>query len=37
MVAFFQKSGEIQSFASLIDKRNLQRRGASAMAYLLVM
>ncbi|MGF6376094.1 Na+/H+ antiporter NhaC [Clostridiales Family XIII bacterium PM5-7] len=35
MVAYFQKSGAISAFADLIGKRNLQRRGASTLAYLL--
>lgn len=35
MVAFFQKSGAIQAFAVTIEKKNLTRKGASAMAYLL--
>jgi len=35
MVAYFQKSGAIQAFASMIDKHNLKRKGATGMAWLL--
>lgn len=35
MVAYFQKSGAIQAFADLLGRKNLQRRGASGISYLL--
>ena len=35
LVAYFQKSGAIKSFADRVMSRNLRRRGAEALAYLL--
>lgn len=35
MVAFFQKSGAINAFSAAISKRNLKRRGAQVLAWLL--
>lgn len=35
LVAYFQKSGAIKAFADNVMSRNLQRRGAEALAYLL--
>ncbi|HWR60434.1 MAG TPA: Na+/H+ antiporter NhaC family protein [Clostridia bacterium] len=35
MIAFFQKSGAIESFTSILDKRNITAKGAQIIAWLL--
>lgn len=35
MVVYFQKSGALEAFAAIIDKRNIQARGAQVLSWLL--